>query len=124
MANTIQEGDYVLVRHGSDKHAQMLRKHGRPTARKFLVKRVFPDSNAVEIDPRNTGVKKVISLRACAKAPRRWWVFDDGSTTAGRYEAPLTDIVTANGNQYECGGRLYDDDAKDEQEFRDELDPF
>ena len=101
----ISVGDRVLVRHGDHQNASRLRKHGEPALRSFRVVRLIPESNALEIDPRRTGMRPVVSLRHCIKAPQSWWIFDDSSPGSGHSSGPTT-VAASRG---EVGQQLSDD---------------
>ena len=114
----IQVGDWVLLKHGSDAHAKIRRKHGYPAYRRFRVVKVMPESNALEIDTRKVNIQPVVSIRQCKRAPDGWYIFNDGSPSAGRYEGPLTNAV-ARGNPHEIGGKLKDEDEDDPDTHQD-----
>ena len=103
----IHVGEWVLLRHGSEQHAKVRKKHGYPAFRRFRVLRLIPEANAIEIDTRGTPIQPVVSVRQCKRAPDAWWLFDDASPASGVYEGPLT-LKVANGNPNEVGGRLID----------------
>ena len=105
----IQVNDRVLLRHGNEQHAKQLRRHGYPAMRTFKVVRLLPKYNAVEIDPDNTSIQPVVSLRHCVKAPREWWVLDDMSTASGIQEEAATSLKAVRANPMEVGGLLHDE---------------
>ena len=45
----IHVGDWVLLKHGSDAHAKIRRKHGYPAYRRFRVTRIIPEAAALEL---------------------------------------------------------------------------
>ena len=108
----IHVGDWVLLKHGSDAHAKIRRKHGYPAYRRFRVVRIMPESNSIEIDPRKVNIQPVVSVRQCKRAPEGWYIFNDGSLSSGRYDGPLT-LAGARGDPHEIGGRLEDQDEDD-----------
>ena len=103
--NGISVGDRVLVRHGDQQNAARLRKHGEAALRSFRVVRLIPEAQAIEIDTRATGMRPVVSLRHCVKAPQTWWIFDDASPGAGQSSGPTT-VASARG---EVGTQHSDD---------------
>ena len=109
----IHVGDWVLLKHGSDAHAKIRRKHGYPAYRRFRVTRIIPEAAALELDVRGVNIHPVVSVRQCKKAPEEWYLFNDGSPTSGRYDEPLT-LKVARGNPHEVGGRLPGDESEDE----------
>ena len=109
----IHVGDWVLLKHGSDSHAKIRRKHGYPAYRRFRVVRVIPEARALELDVRGLNIHPVVSIRQCKPAPEAWYLFNDGSLSSGRYDGPLT-LPAARGNPHEVGGRLPGDDPDEE----------
>eukprot|EP00965_Chrysotila_dentata_P046061 1531499-Pleurochrysis_carterae.AAC.1 len=61
--------------------ARTLRRPGAST--------IFP---LFGIDPAGTGMQPYVSMRLCKKAPQDWWVLDDGSTAAGRFDQPGSSV--------------------------------
>ena len=109
----IHVGDWVLLKHGSDSHAKIRRKHGYPAFRRFRVVRVIPEASALELDVRGLDIHPVVSVRQCKQAPEEWYLFNDGSVSSGRYDGPLT-LAAARGNPHEVGGRLPGEEPVDE----------
>ena len=109
----IHVGDWVLLKHGSDAHAKIRRKHGYPAYRRFRVVRIIPEAAAVELDVRGLTIQPVVSVRQCKRAPDEWYLFNDGSLSSGRYDGPLT-LAGARGNPHEVGGRTGDQSDEDE----------
>ena len=105
----IHVGDWVLLKHGSDSHAKIRRKHGYPAYRRFRVTRIIPEAAALELDVRGLNIHPVVSLRQCKRAPEEWYLFNDGSLSSGRFDGPLT-LKVARGNPHEVGGRLPDEE--------------
>eukprot|EP00965_Chrysotila_dentata_P111669 3692610-Pleurochrysis_carterae.AAC.2 len=97
----INVGDYVLLWHASADFAQTRREHGYPALRSFRVVRVLPAAGEVQINPAGTETQPAVSMmRLCKKAPQDWWVLDEGSSAAGRFDLPAGGpSVTAT-----CGG--------------------
>ena len=109
----INVGDWVLLKHGSDAHAKIRRKHGYPAYRRFRVVRLIPEAAAVELDVRRTTIHPVVSIRQCKRAPDEWYLFNDGSLSSGRYDGPLK-VTSARGNPHEVGGRLPGEESEDD----------
>ena len=103
---SIREGDWIMLRHGSHDQARGRRKHGFPSRRRFLVKRVLPLASAVQIDPRNTGICDMVSLRHCVKAPDSFWIFDDGHPRSGVTNGLPPTMAIARGDPNEVGGQI------------------
>ena len=109
----IHVGDWVLLKHGSDAHAKIRRKHGYPAYRRFRVTRIIPEAHALELDIRNLNIHPVVSVRQCKRAPEEWYLFNDGSLASGRYDGPLT-LPAARGNPHEIGGRQRGQEPEEE----------
>jgi hypothetical protein len=109
----VRQGDYVLLRHGSHDQARGRRKHGFPSSRRFRVTGVLPESHAVRIDTRRTGICDVVSLRHCVKAPDSFWIFDDGSPRSGVTDGLPPTMAIARGDPAEVGGQVDSDDGHD-----------
>jgi len=91
----LQKGDYVLLRHGGEKNAATLRKHGAPSLRTFQVERVYPGKSYVRLDTAGTTILPIQSLRHCLLAPKAYRILDDGSPTAGIVgQPPATKVET------------------------------
>eukprot|EP00965_Chrysotila_dentata_P105606 3487586-Pleurochrysis_carterae.AAC.1 len=48
-------------------------------------------------------------MRLCKKAPRYWWVVDDGSTTAGRFDQPGSSVSEVQGGEHDTQADDEDD---------------
>eukprot|EP00965_Chrysotila_dentata_P125697 4154916-Pleurochrysis_carterae.AAC.1 len=47
-------------------------------------------------------------MRLCKKAPQDWWVVDDGSTAAGRFDQPGSSVTDVQGGEHD--GQVDDED--------------
>eukprot|EP00965_Chrysotila_dentata_P074063 2446362-Pleurochrysis_carterae.AAC.1 len=72
-----------------------------PCSSTFQVVRVLPASGEVQIDPAGTGTQPYVSMRLCKKAPQDWWVFDDNSTAAGRFDQPGSSVAVVQGGEHD-----------------------
>eukprot|EP00965_Chrysotila_dentata_P015981 528988-Pleurochrysis_carterae.AAC.1 len=47
-------------------------------------------------------------MRLCKKAPQDWWVVDDGSAAAGRFDQPGSSVSDVQGGDHD--GQVDDED--------------
>ena len=114
----IVSGSWVMLKHGSDQHAALLRKHGYPSFRKYRVLTVNHSKGFVELEvPQGETILSRQSLRRVIPIPASWWISDDSSMLSGRVDGPATTVKTARGNPFESGGALPD-------QYQDEGDLF
>eukprot|EP00966_Prymnesium_polylepis_P218712 5061678-Prymnesium_polylepis.2 len=111
-------GSWVMLKHGSDQYAALLRKHGYPSFRKYRVLAADHSKGVVELEvPQGDTILRIVfrqSLRRVIPIPASWWVSDDSSTLSGRIDGPATTVKIARENPFESGGVLpdqYQDDG-------------